>query len=176
MNSDIKELKIDSGRWIKNGVISLITVVLVLLLFKGKSLLIPTTLVITGIFISIICFISLLFYTLKYRHDKYIKIEIENNSIIRYYEKNQCLYTFEISDIQSITYYQFLKSYPVASLDLKNKMNIYLSDLIDIQILFSLNDQILQEEFVSNFLEELWNPIYSVQNQLKLLLKEQNKE
>lgn len=96
MNSDIKELKIDSGRWIKNGVISLITVVLVLLLFKGKSLLIPTTLVITGIFISIICFISLLFYTLKYRHDKYIKIEIENNSIIRYYEKNQCLYTSDI--------------------------------------------------------------------------------
>ncbi len=55
-------------------------------------------------------------------------------------------------------------------------MNIYISELIDIQILFSLNDQIVQEEFVSNFLEELWNPIFSVQNQLKLLQKEQNKE
>jgi len=169
MNSDIIVLKTEN-KWIKNVIWYIVSIFLVVFILLGERFFNSFTIIFLTIFVVVLLLYNFIIYRIKIKHDQYIKIEIENKSIIKYYEKNECLYTFNISDIQSITYYSFSKySDPVLSIDLKNKMNIYVSDLINIQIFFTLNDQIEKEDFVSHFLEELWNPIFCVQNQLNLL-------
>lgn len=169
MDTDIIILKMNYTRLYKilKWVVA-INLFVFLLIYKD-TLKNAVILIVPLLFILVLGIFGIVFHLIKSKHDQFIRIEIENRQIVKYFEKNECLYTFNVSDIQSITYYEFLKSYPVASIDLKNKMNIYLSNLIDVDILFTLNDQIEKENFVSHFMEELWNPIFSVQNQLNLL-------
>ncbi len=175
MNSDIIVLKLEN-KWIKNVIWYIVSIFLVVFVLLGERFLNSFTIIFITISVVVLLLLNFIIYRIKIKHDQYIRIEIENKSIIKYYEKNESLYTFDLSDIQSITYYSFSKySDPVLSIDLKNKMSIYVSDLINLEILFNLNDQIEKEDFVSHFLEELWNPIFCVQNQLNLLQKEQNK-
>ncbi len=173
MNSDIIVLKAEN-KWIKNVIWYVVSIFLVVFILLGERFFNSFTIIFLTIIVLVLLLFNFIIYRIKIKHDQYIKMEIENKSKIKYYEKNECLYTFDVSDIQSITYYEFLKSYPVASIDLKNKMNIYISNLINIEILFTLNEQIEKGNFVSHFMEELWNPIFSVRNQLNLLQCEQN--
>lgn len=199
MNSDIIVLEAEN-KWMKNLIWTVVSISMVVFILMGEQFFNLFTIIFLTIVVVVLFLFNFIMYRIKMKHDQYIKIEIENKSIIKYYEKNECLYTFNVSDIQSITYYFLLGKLrpvdfllrnvdtvdsslrnvepvnsslrnvePVLSIDLKNKMNIYVSNLIDIEILFTLNDQIERENFVSHFMEELWNPIFSVRNQLKLL-------
>jgi hypothetical protein len=169
MNSDIIVLEAEN-KWMKNLIWTVVSISMVVFILMGEQFFNLFTIIFLTIVVVVLFLFNFIMYRIKMKHDQYIKIEIENQSIIKYYEKNECLYTFEVSDIQSITYYLLLRNVePVLSIDLKNKMNIYMSNLINIEILFTLNDQIERENFVSHFMEELWNQIFSVRNQLKLL-------
>jgi hypothetical protein len=169
MNSDIIVLKAEN-KWIKNVIWYIVSIFLVVFILLGERFFNSFTIIFLTISVVVLLLLNFIIYRIKIKHDQYIRIEIVNKSNVKYYEKNECLFTFDISDIQSITYYSLSRyNDPVLSIDLKNKMNIYVSDLINLEILFTLNDQIEKEDFVSHFLEELWNPIFRVQNQLNLL-------
>ncbi len=108
MNSDIIVLKAEN-KWIKNVIWIVVSIYLIFFVLLGERFFNSFIIIFLTIIVVILCLFGFIIYRIKIKHDKYIKIQIENNSTIRYYEKNECLYTFNISDIQSITYYQFLK-------------------------------------------------------------------
>lgn len=105
-----------------------------------------------------------------YYHDRKIELMIDEDNNVFYYETNKLIYKFNISDIVSISYFTALKfGNGYSSLNVKNEINIYVSNLIDISFLIKNNSKIEIENEVIFFFEELWNPIYKVENQLRLL-------
>lgn len=108
-----------------------------------------------------------------YYHDRKIVLIIDEDNNVFYYESNKLIYKFNISDIVSISYFTALKfGIGYSSLNLKNEISIYVSNLIDISSLIKNNSKIEEENEVIFFFEELWNPIYKVENQLRLLKKD----
>lgn len=122
------------------------------------------------IIISVFSLFSFIINYICYKHDSKIKIEVIGENI-NYFEFNELLLQFKIDDIQSITNFSFLKNdSKFYSINLKNKVEIYLSDLFPMQDYLTKYSEIEREEYPSYFLNELWNPIYSIKNQIRTFL------
>lgn len=107
-----------------------------------------------------------------YFHDKNIVIIIDEDKNVFYNESNLEIIKFNVSDIVSISYSNAVKfGMGYCALNLKNNISIYVSDLIDIHYFLNQNPKIETEMELIFFFEEIWNPIYKVENQLRLLKK-----
>lgn len=137
-------------------------------LFSRISILIGYLFIVIFLFI-----IPFILFMICYRHDKYIKLIVEDNENISYFESDELLFKFKLDDIESITIYSAPRYFhEFYSLNLKNKITVYISYLTEINLIYKLKSNIEKEIIQCIVFEELWNPIYKVENQLRLLNKD----
>lgn len=114
--------------------------------------------------------IPFILFNICFKHDKKIYLKIDENKNISYFHSNIKIYKFSLESIESVTIYSAPRYFhEFYSINLKNNINVYISYLSNIELLYILKPDIPITQTQCILFEELWNPIYKVENQLRLL-------